>query len=141
MNQLNLLDYTPPMETIEPNPTPIAQPTFTPEVGSSVQVMQVQTLPQSLIGQVGLVCRIISPGIVQVEIEGQIWTVPTGNLKLIPKSELPYGLRLWYEAKCRHYDRVIEKLSASKNQHHYTEMLTDLRHEHAETLRVLEVAS
>lgn len=121
MIQLGLLDYVVPIEQTVP-----ALPSF--KIGDWVEVVSVEKLPKSLIGQVGIIIRLLTADIAQIDIEGQAWVLGASQLELIPAPEpvRSSGLDLWHETVATHRDRVVAKLASSPNADRYESVIEDL---------------
>lgn len=121
MMQIDLLSYVVPVEQTVP-----ILPSF--KVGDWVRVVNVQTLPQALVGQVGIVATMLTPDIAQIEIEGQTWGMGATQLELIPAPQpaSPSGLDLWHEAVANHRDRIVAKLASCPNASLYRSVIENL---------------
>ncbi|MBW4422236.1 MAG: hypothetical protein KME13_23975 [Myxacorys californica WJT36-NPBG1] len=119
--QIGLLDYVVPLEQTVPAAPSIKR-------GDSVKVTRVEKLPQTLIGQIGIVSSMITADIAQIELEGQAWVLGTAQLEFVPAPQptSPSGLDLWHEAIKRHADRTIAKLASSPNASRYGSVIEGL---------------
>lgn len=101
VSQPSLLDYTPPPEQMIPLPS-VNIGVLKLAIGNLVQVVQVKTLPQSLVGQVGVVVRMLASNLAEINIDGATWGVETAQIKRVqatvpapqPRFEISIGDRV-----------------------------------------------
>jgi len=85
-------------------------------IGSSATILRVgKPLPQSIVGQQATIVKMLSDSFPVLQLaDGREYIMQLSNLDL--KAECSQGLKLWLEARMRHYERIIPRL-ADKVQH------------------------